>query len=31
MYEDGFENVSALVGGFEEWINAGYPVEKSEE
>jgi len=26
--ENGFENVTALLGGYEAWINAGYPTEK---
>jgi rhodanese-related sulfurtransferase len=30
MYENGFENVSVLLGGFEAWIAAGYPEQKYE-
>jgi len=25
--ENGYSNVAALRGGFEAWINSGYPVE----
>jgi 3-mercaptopyruvate sulfurtransferase SseA len=29
MYENGYENVSVLLGGWDAWMKAGYPVEGS--
>jgi 3-mercaptopyruvate sulfurtransferase SseA len=29
MYENGYENVSVLLGGYRKWIEAGYPVDES--
>jgi 3-mercaptopyruvate sulfurtransferase SseA len=31
MYEKGYENVSVLLGGWDKWLEAGYPVEESDE
>jgi rhodanese-related sulfurtransferase len=28
LKEKGLENAAALLGGYNAWVNAGYPVEK---
>jgi len=28
MKENGIENTAALLGGYNAWVNAGYPTEK---
>jgi rhodanese-related sulfurtransferase len=31
LLDQGFQHVEALLGGFNDWLNAGYPVEPKEE
>jgi rhodanese-related sulfurtransferase len=30
MKEKGIENAAAILGGYNAWVNAGYPTEKSD-